>query len=105
MTLGDDLEKLLGEQFTDWQKELHGDLRIGINTDPLLSAPINVRVQRGYVQVSRELLDETYRAPAPAHLAPWRKRARWRWQAWRHVAGLKIGGLIAGFDLSHDDCE
>src|SRR5258706_442748 len=34
---------------------------------------------------------------------PWRSRIRWRWSAWRERAGRKIGGWIAGVDLSERD--
>lgn len=31
---------------------------------------------------------------------PWRRRARWRWLAWRERAGRRVGGWIAGVDLA-----
>jgi len=34
---------------------------------------------------------------------PWSRRLRWRWQAWRERAGRKIGGWLAGVDLSERD--
>lgn len=101
MTLGDDLERILGEQFTDWQKELlKAGMTVELNTDPILP-PITVQHVSGYFEVPRELLelDETRMALPPA---PWHKRARWRWQAWRHIAGVRVGSFIAGFDLSHN---
>ena len=34
---------------------------------------------------------------------PWRSRLRWRWQAWRERAGRKVGGWLAGVDLTERD--
>jgi len=34
---------------------------------------------------------------------PWRSRLRWRWQSWRERTGRKVGGWIAGVDLSERD--
>lgn len=34
---------------------------------------------------------------------PWRRRLLWRWQAWRERVGRKLGGWIAGVDLSERD--
>lgn len=36
---------------------------------------------------------------------PWRSRLRRRWSAWRERAGRKIGGWLAGVDLSERDEE
>jgi hypothetical protein len=108
MTLSDDLERLLGEQFTDWQKEL---LRAGMivepNTEPILPAPITVQHVSGYFEVPRELLEQSiFDETTPRPPTAWYRRARWRWQAWRHMAGVKVGSWIAGFDLGNDDeCE
>lgn len=109
MTLGDDIEKVLGEHMADWQLDL---LKMGmiteVNTDPIAKSSIDVlRYIRGYMPISRELLDEINGTATPycrkhAPRAPWHRRARWRWQAWRHITGVRIGSLIAGFDLSHN---
>jgi hypothetical protein len=113
MTLGDDIEKILGEQFTDWQKEL---LKVGLITDSNYAVPpiadqelklITVDKIAGYFEVPRELLDETYLVhrdgPQPTRRRLWLDHMRWRWQNWRERTGVRIGSLIAGFDLSHND--
>lgn len=109
MTLGDDIEKVLGERMADWQKDL---LEMGMIVDSNYAVPapgqdlklINIDKISGYFEVPRELLETSiYDECNPPPPAPWHKRARWRWQAWRHIAGVKIGSLIAGFDLDDND--
>lgn len=38
----------------------------------------------------------------PVHI-PWRTRLRWKLSAWRERVGRKVGGWIAGVDLSERD--
>lgn len=73
--------------------------------------PITVNRIQSYVPMSLEmamdaglLTEEQARAqgwtpPEPVKI-PWRTRARWRWQAWRERAGRKVGGWLAGVDLT-----
>lgn len=42
-------------------------------------------------------------SPPPTVRIPWCRRARWRWQAARERWGRRIGGWIAGIDLSESD--
>lgn len=41
--------------------------------------------------------------PYVAPPVPWSRRLRWRWQAWRERAGRKVGGWLAGVDLTERD--
>jgi hypothetical protein len=41
--------------------------------------------------------------PYVAPPVPLSRRLRWRWQAWRERTGRKIGGWVAGVDLSGRD--
>lgn len=80
-------------------------------TDPNYAVPvpsqdlklIDVNKIAGYFNVPVELIDEGLSGPSRPPTR--RQRARWRWQAWRHIAGVKVGSLIAGFDLSSEDYD
>jgi hypothetical protein len=38
--------------------------------------------------------------PTTPRSIPWWRRLRWRWQSMREKAGRRIGGWIAGIDIS-----
>lgn len=67
----------------------------------------HVRVVKhaAYVPVSDELLMDAGVIPdtRPPVRIPWHRRLRWRWQEWRERFGRKVGGWIAGVDLSERD--
>lgn len=68
-------------------------------------SPIEVTKLGHSVLMSDELLMDAGVIPdtrPPVHI-PWHRRARWRWQEWRERAGRKVGGWIAGVDLSERD--
>lgn len=59
----------------------------------------------GYMEIPDELLMGYGLIPdtrPPVHI-PWYRRLRWRWQEWRQRAGRRVGGWIAGVDLSERD--
>jgi hypothetical protein len=75
---------------------------------------ITVKRHSAYVPMSTEMAldaglitEEQARAqgwtPYVAPPVPWRTKARGRWQAWRERAGRKVGGWIAGVDLTERD--
>jgi len=73
---------------------------------------ITVHHMSGYVPASLELLVDTgaitedearARGWTPPPRPSRRDRLRWRWQAWRERIGRKLGGWIAGVDLSERD--
>lgn len=66
----------------------------------------------GYVEISTEMAldcglitEEQARAQGwtPPPPIPWWVRLRWRWSALRERAGRRIGGWIAGVDLTERD--
>lgn len=68
-------------------------------------APIIVEKVGAHIPVSDDLLMDTGVIPdtrPPVHI-PWWRRAHWRIQAWRERVGRKVGGWIAGVDLSDPD--
>jgi hypothetical protein len=106
MTFSDDLNRMLAETAPPFLGEAFGG--------PKAEPPPTITVARatGYLQVSPELAldagvitEEEARALGwkPAPRAPWHRRARWRWQAWRERVGRRIGGWIAGVDLTERD--
>jgi hypothetical protein len=82
-----------------------------------MPAPFDVTVRSisGYVPISIEMAMDaglmteaearaqgwTPRPPRPP--IPWRIRARSRWLSWRDRTGRKIGGWLAGVDLTDRD--
>lgn len=77
---------------------------------------LTIRQHVAYMPVSVEaLLDAGAIAEAEARAqgwtppvpvkTPWYRRLRWRWHAWRERAGRKVGGWIAGVDLSEREDE
>jgi hypothetical protein len=107
MTFQDDLNRMLTEGYD----RLTVDLPTS-DAPPL--ATITVHKHAAYLPLSIEqqldaglITEEQARAqgwtpyvPTPL---PWRTRLRWRWQAWRERTGRKVGGWIAGVDLSERD--
>lgn len=93
MTFQDDINRMLADMEPPFLGEAFG----GPKADP----PPTITVQRvsAYIQVSTEAFD----APYVAARAPWHRRARWRWQSWRERAGRRVGGWIAGVDLTEGD--
>ncbi len=87
-----------------------GAIRLG-DDDPLVPAAPSLTVHKvsAYVPVSlQQLVDAGAMSEAEARAQgwtppppiPWHRRARWRWAAWRERAGRKVGGWIAGVDLT-----
>jgi hypothetical protein len=90
---------------------------LSVNPPQAVATPphtITVHKYSGYLQLSTDQLldagliteDEaraqgwTRHVPPPT---PWRSRVRRRWQAWRERTGRKVGGWLAGVDLSETD--
>jgi hypothetical protein len=107
MTFQDDLNRMLAEGYA----RLTADLPAS-DTPPL--ATMTVHKHASYVPMSLEqLLDAGLITEAEARAqgwipyvpppVPWRSRLRWRWQAWRERTGRKVGGWLAGVDLSERD--
>jgi hypothetical protein len=85
----------------------HPDLTISYDTPPIIvhrhaaygPASLDLLVDAGAI-TEAEAWDRGWTPPpAPSR----RARLRWRWQAWRERAGRKLGGWIAGVDLSERD--
>lgn len=69
------------------------------------TTPLTVTKYGAHLLVSDEVLMDAGVIPdtrPPVRIA-WHRRLRWRWQAWRERAGRKVGGWIAGVDLSEQD--
>lgn len=62
-----------------------------LSTDQLLDA--------GLITEDAALAQGWTPPPPPSR----RSRLRWRWQAWRERVGRKVGGWLAGVDLSERD--
>jgi len=109
MTFQDDLNRMLAEACRDMAKEIRND---ALAMDP--PPTITVRKYSAYLPLSLEqqldaglITEEQARAqgwePYVPPPTPWRSRLRWRWQSWRERTGRKVGGWIAGVDLSERD--
>lgn len=105
----DELDRMLTEALADAGVADSDSYRAEIDTTPLL-----VHRYSAHVPVSTEqaldaglITEEQARAqgwtPYVPPPVPWRTRMRWRWLAWRERTGRKIGGWIAGVDLSERD--
>lgn len=75
--------------------------------DSYHAAPQAVDVQKRAVSmmISNDLAMDYGLIPdtrTPARI-PWRTRLRWKLSAWRERVGRKVGGWIAGVDLSERD--
>ena len=114
MTFQDDINRMLAEGHAGLLAAANEHLPPG--TPDLLIDPSLITVKRvsGYLPVSTEQLldaglitEEEARAQGWTPYVPppvsWHRRARWRWQAWRERAGRKIGGWLAGVDLTERD--
>ncbi len=106
MTFQDDLNRMLREGLAAAGVADPDSYQAEVDTTPIL-----VKQLAAYIPVSTEqaldaglLTEEQARAqgwtPYVPPPVPWHRRARWRWQAWRERAGRKVGGWIAGVDLS-----
>lgn len=64
--------------------------------------PITATKASAYLPVSQDLLMDAGVIPdtRPKVHIPWWRRARWRIRDWRERVGRKVGGWIAGVDLS-----
>ena len=116
MTFQDDINRMLGDGYEQLLADANARLRPGtpdLIVDPALlisDAPhITVKRSIGFLQVSTEqaldagiITEEQARAqgwtppPPPSR----RARLRWRWQSWRERTGRRVGGWLAGVDLS-----
>lgn len=62
--------------------------------------PISTEMAIEYGLISKEQARAQGWMPAPAIRIPWYRRLRWRIQAVRERIGRRVGGWIAGVDLS-----
>lgn len=111
MTFQHDLNRFLADANARLAEALGPDappVHVEVDTTPLLS----VKQHAAYLPVSLELAvdmelitEEEARAqgwtppPPPSR----RDRLRWRWQAWRERMGRRVGGWLAGVDLTERD--
>lgn len=100
MSMSDAMQRL----FADATRKLSAELPDGhvVNTDP---TSLNVIRHSGFITVSDGQLMDLGVIPdtrPPVHI-PWQARLRWCWSAWRERVGRKVGGWIAGVDLSERD--
>lgn len=107
-TFGDAFQRLLDEAQTHIAEQLGEHSGVEVHHD---DTPLTAKQHTAWIPLSTEvamdaglMTDEQARArgwtPREPVRVPWRRRARWRWQAWRERAGRKVGGWIAGVDLS-----
>jgi hypothetical protein len=107
MTFADDLNRMLAEGL----ERMERDLAPASDGSP---PTITVTKSSAYLQLSVDqqldaglITEEQARAqgwtPYVPPPVPWSRRLRWRFQEWRERAGRKIGGWIAGVDLSERD--
>lgn len=108
MTFQDDINRMLANMEPPFLGEAFG----GPKADP--PPTITVTKSTGYLLLSLEqqldmglITEEQAREQGWTPYVPppvsWRRRLRWRWQAWRERAGRKIGGWLAGVDLTERD--
>ena len=109
MTFQDDLNRILRERLAAAGVADPDSYRAEVDTTPLL-----VKQHAAYLPVSTEqaldagiITEEQARAQGwtPYVLPPisWRSRLRFRWWEWRERTGRKVGGWIAGVDLTERD--
>lgn len=119
MTFQDDITRMLAEGHARMLAAANEQLPPGtpdliVDSALLITDAPHIVVKRstGYLPVSTELAldagiitEEQARGQGwtPPPPAPWRWRLRWRWQSWRERAGRKIGGWLAGVDLTERD--
>jgi hypothetical protein len=97
VTFQDDFKRMLDDAYSDMAPPMLGEAFGGPPTEP--QPTITVQRVSAFIQVSTEAFDAPY---VPRHV-PWHRRARWRWQAWRERAGRRVGGWLAGVDLTERD--
>lgn len=108
MTFADDLNRMRADMEPPFLGEAFG----GPPAEP--QPTITVSKSSAYLLLSLEqqvdmglITEEQARAqgwtPYVPPPVPWHRRARWRWQAWRERAGRKVGGWLAGVDLTERD--
>lgn len=124
MTFQDDITRMLAEGYERLLADANARLSPGtpdLIVDPLLlftndatKPTITVTKSSAYLMLSVDqqldaglITEEQARAqgwtpyvPLPV---PWHRRARWRWQSWRERVGRRVGGWLAGVDLSERD--
>lgn len=67
--------------------------------------PLSIQKPAAHLVVSEDLLMDAGVIPdtrPPVRVSRW-IRLRWAWRAWRERVGRKVGGWIAGVDLSERD--
>jgi len=112
VTFADDLNRLLAQGYADLESGTLGEAFGGPRVEP--QPTITMRHHAAYLPLSMEqqldaglITEEQARAqgwtPYVPPPVPWRSRLRWRWQAWRERTGRRLGGWIAGVDLSERD--
>lgn len=106
MTVADDLNRMFAEAHERFERD---------SLPKILNGPpptITVTKSTGYLMLSvDQLLDAGAITESEARAQGWtpppppthRDRLRWHFQAWRERAGRKIGGWLAGVDLSERD--
>lgn len=117
MTFQDDISRLLAEGNERLEQAARDASGPGLTVESLrevhatLPPTLTVTKSSGYLLLSLEqqvdmglITEEQARSqgwtPYVPPPVPWHRRARWRWQEWRERAGRKVGGWIAGVDLS-----
>ncbi len=107
----DPLKAAIDRAFAKAYADLNTNLPQPAATPPLA---ITVHKHAAYLQLSTfQLLDAGLITEDEARTqgwvpyvpppVPWSRRLRWRWQAWRERTGRKVGGWLAGVDLSERD--
>lgn len=105
-SFGEELHRRMLELLMD------GNTYLGDDPPPVAVPTLTVHKASAYLPVSlQQMVDAGAMSEAEARAQgwtppppiPWRRRARWRWAAWREHAGRKVGGWIAGVDLTERD--
>jgi len=112
VTFQDDLTRFLADANERLQPPVLGEAFGGPKVEP--QPIITVAKASGYLMLSVDqqldmglITEEQARAQGwtPYVLPPvsWRSRLRFRWWEWRERAGRRVGGWLAGVDLSERD--
>lgn len=112
MTFQDDINRMLSKAYADLDASVLGEAFGGPKVEP--QPAITVTKWPAYLMLSVDqqldaglITEEQARAqgwePYVPRPVPWSRRLRWRWQAWRERTGRRVGGWLAGVDLSGRD--
>lgn len=114
MTFQDDITRMLADAYADLDSGVLGEAFGGPKAEPQPTITVTVTKSSAYLMLSVNqqldaglITEEQARAQGwtPYVLPPvsWRHRMRFRWWEWRERVGRRVGGWLAGVDLSERD--